>query len=183
MTLQQLEALADAYDAAPVTSGRASAAYRRLAEYTLARFADAVRAGWRFTPGDYSSAPDMAEAQRTKTLPVHDRDHGHPELSDAENWAFRAVHDVFGHASVDADFTMSGEIQAARAQLLDFDAFASARNRTGRPGYPVVAPVWSSVSIDDTRAAIWTEIVGQAAYFAIHGRFPIQKAALLTGGL
>lgn len=167
MTRAQIESLAAAYEAAPIVTPEARRAYRVLARYTRERFADAVAEGWRFLPSNESQAPpaDLAAVRESRRMEVYDADHAHPALSDGENFMFRAVHDVFGHLGLGAehDFTFEGEVLACQTQAADFRR-------------------WERIRWDyrEPLAALFTEVVAQAAYFEVHGRFPVQKAALLN---
>lgn len=169
--------IARAYDLAPVVTDRTRRAYALLARYVDARFIQLHDEGWRVAPEYSGEAPDLAHVRQTRVLPVYDRDHGHPVLTDAQNYRFRAVHDIFGHlvpfgsgptAEPYAPFRYVGEVRAAETQARDFHTWWIDR-AIGGPGR-------------DTARALATEIVGQAAYFEIHGRFPVQKAALIFGG-
>lgn len=74
---------------------------------------------------------------------------GHPILSDAENDAFRAVHDVFGHAATGRGFNRHGEEAAFRAHA---------------SMYPMEA-----------RPALVSELRAQNAYLNKFGEFGPQK--------
>tara|TARA_R110000824_G_scaffold107837_1_gene254388 strand:+ start:583 stop:1785 length:1203 start_codon:yes stop_codon:yes gene_type:complete len=76
--------------------------------------------------------------------------------SPRENWIFRAVHDYVIHYGGKHNFSMRGEI--------------SSYNRHAKL-IPVIA-----------RPALFSEVVGQAAYFTVYGKFPeIQKKCILYG--
>lgn len=88
---------------------------------------------------------------------VKDDDHtaGEPDT----NEKFRAVHDIMAHIQharhKGAGFDMKGELQAYNAHLKTIPREAA--------------------------GALFTEVVGQAAYFLNYGYFPEQKIALLPG--
>jgi hypothetical protein len=79
----------------------------------------------------------------------------HQIFSHEFNLKFRAVHDWMAHIQRDTNFGMKGEIQAYNNHLKTIP--------------PSGAP------------ALFTEVVGQAAYFNAYGYFPKQKIALLRG--
>ena len=79
----------------------------------------------------------------------------HPVFSHEFNLKFRAVHDWMAHIQRDTNFGMKGEIQAYNNHLKTIP--------------PSGAP------------ALFTEVVGQAAYFNTYGYFPEQKIATLKG--
>lgn len=152
--------IAAAYDRAPRTGKLQHHAYRALARYVDARYADAVADGWQFVHEYTGEAPNLILVARDKILPVYDAAHNHSELSDHENFMFRAVHDVFGHVAAGAPFGYQGEIVAAKEQLRDLASW----------------PHLNRADLALAQLAAWGEIVGQAAYYETHGKFPEQKA-------
>lgn len=173
MLREDIERIAREYAAAPRVSDSVllRSAYRALEAYALARFVDAVREGWVLYPEYSGAAPDLRLTQDLKRLGVYDEKHGHPLLSDRGNFAFRAVHDIFGHglsrlSSELHDFGFDGECAAAEQQARDISTFGCLNG-------------WDESLTSAVASAAWTEIVGQAAYFEVHGEFPEQKAALL----
>lgn len=78
---------------------------------------------------------------------------GHPFFSDDDNDAFRAVHDVFGHAGTGRDFSRHGEEAAWRSHR--------------------------SMYTPTARAALTSETRGQNSAMVTSGQFPVQKVALL----
>lgn len=163
--------IADAYDRAPVVTDRARRAYTLLTRYVDQRFVRLHDLGWRVAPTLSDEPPDLDVVMRTRVLPVYDRAHAHPVLTDAQNYCFRAVHDIFGHLGTTpyAPFGYTGEVFAAASQARDFRIWATATM------FP------SPSNRRDAMHALLTEIVGQAAYFEVHGRFPVQKAAIIFG--
>lgn len=82
----------------------------------------------------------------------------HPYLSDADNDAFRAVHDYFGHYRARASFSRHGEESAYRQHRLMYSPLAA--------------------------LAMATETRGQnSAFIFTHGgkTFPLQRVAVLPG--
>ena len=178
MTRDQVEMIAREYAAAPrlpnaPEASRVADAYRALQEYTLARFVDLARQEFRTWPETSGEAPDPVVAWGSKALPVYDKMHGHPLWHDRVNYAFRAVHDGFGHRMATAKryedvlgFGFENECAAAQEQSADIFAFG-------------LVHAWSEAKILGAQLAAWTEIVGQAAYYEVHGAFPEQKALLM----
>lgn len=187
------DTIARAYDAAPlVPSGAARAAYRLVAAYTDARYFGSIPStGWRIQPIYHDGLPDIPDAQRTRVIPVFDLAHGHPCLSDAENFRFRAVHDLYGHDWLEAHgpaigLGVANEQVAAAEQIADFRAWYWFEGLAGGvptwntvDGYDVEATTKRLAVYTDACAALRGEIYGQAAYHAARGKFPKQKAFLL----
>lgn len=176
MDLKRAKAIAAAYDAAPVVTSDARDAYIVLSRYVRERFAQLHADGWRVYPTRDDAPPDLQLVRESRVLPVYDLAHGHPAFPDGVNYMFRAVHDVYGHLATDpwAPFGLVGEVIAFETQARDLAEWTS---RT---------PYWNGSSGGGLnwlrraiQSALWTEIVGQAAYHAARGRFPVQKAALL----
>ena len=95
------------------------------------------------------------EVAATGILKIYTGGTEHPVFSHEFNLKFRAVHDWMAHIQIDTDFGMKGEIQAYNGHT-----------HTAPPaGLP----------------ALFTEVVGQAAYFNTYGFFPKQKVAILRG--
>lgn len=173
MTPQEI---ADAYDAAPLTTVNAQPAYALLRRYIIDRTWDAVRAGWVAVPTEDDALPNIAEALHTKRLPVYLGNLEHPEMDDVINFHFRFVHDLYGHGLITGklthDFSLAGEEAAANRQALDFVEWYSEK---------IVGPLPEITY--DVLAAIHGEVYGQAAYFHARGAFPEpQKAFLLKRG-
>ena len=95
------------------------------------------------------------EVAATGILKIYTGGTEHPVFSHEFNLKFRAVHDWMAHIQIDTNFGMAGEIQAYNGHT-----------HTAPPaGLP----------------ALFTEVVGQAAYFNTYGFFPKQKVAILRG--
>ena len=104
----------------------------------------------------YNSAEDMRDqVKKTGDLVIWNGESEHPILSKEENLKLRAVHDYFAHIAGGASFGLRGEISA-------FNRHAN------------FTPKKAAV-------ALFTEVVGQAAYALIYGSFPVQKIAVLKG--
>lgn len=90
------------------------------------------------------------------TLRISATNNNHPLLSEAENIAFRIVHDYHGHYNNGENnlFSWDGEIAAYQATLGKYSPLA--------------------------RAALFTEVVGQTAYRSVAGEFPPQVAFLYS---
>ena len=99
------------------------------------------------------------EVARTGVLKIWQGGTTHPVFEPELNLKFRAVHDYMAHIQAigfsGAGFDMKGEVQAYNAHLHTIP--------------PEAAP------------ALFTEVVGQAAFFINNGYFPEQKIAFLTG--
>ena len=102
--------------------------------------------------GDQHMKQEVAE---TGILKIWKGGTEHPIFSHELNLKFRAVHDWMAHIQRDTNFGMKGEIQAYNDHLKTIP--------------PAGAP------------ALFTEVVGQAAYFNNYGYFPEQKIATLKG--
>ncbi len=111
-------------------------------------------------PDRFTSADQLRRfVSSCRLVPTYIGDSEHPLLSQEDNIRFRFVHDILAHTtSNDADFSFRGECAAFRNQ----SHFYPAR----------LHPV------------LFTEIVGQAAYyFAAGSNFPPQRALLLPPSL
>lgn len=102
--------------------------------------------------GDYES---MIKAISGKKFKVYTGFNEHPIFTPEQNLKFRAVHDFYAHYQNKADFSMKGEVRAYNTHIK-------------------LAP-------PDTWPAIFTEVLGQASYFIVNGRFPVQKIAVMEG--
>lgn len=110
-------------------------------------------------PTAYASAEALFADLDSGRITVSRANSNHPVFSVEENVAFRLAHDVLGHyaarnARQPAQFDWLGEQTACR--------FHGFELRTGL-----------------VRAALFTEVVGQAAYALHHGTFAVQKVAFL----
>jgi hypothetical protein len=140
-------------------------AWRDLADHS-ARHASIIRSNYLVLETTvampYASAEEMfADLDRGSIL-VSSANSDHPLWSVRENMAFRLCHDVMGHYAAHragrvADFSWEGELNA-------FEYHASTLPRDDRPGI-----------LD----ALFTEVVGQAAYAIDRGKFAEQKCTFL----
>lgn len=92
---------------------------------------------------------------KNNRLKVYTGFNEHPVFTPEQNLKFRAVHDIYSHHHVKTGFGMKGEIRAYNAHLK-------------------LAP-------PESFPAMFTEIIGQAAYYVDRGKFTIQKIAILPG--
>lgn len=129
---------------------RIARAYRAFAEECAAqrRFAE-ERMGVCFVPWQREDTPPYATSQamlddlaRTYRLAVFTGGAPHPVLSASENWTFRCVHDLFGHAATGLPFSPRGEFNAYLAHAALFSPLA--------------------------RRALATETLGQSAWVNFH---------------
>lgn len=74
-------------------------------------------------PNSRAMRRDVRENRRIRVLSTAVTG-SHPFLSDADNDAFRAVHDVLGHCHAGSDFSAGGEERAYRAHALLFSPLA-----------------------------------------------------------
>lgn len=120
--------IADAYGRLPAIPSIADLqAYWSLRDEVQAQFRMLMDSGIRFTPfGDDMPNPYATSADMMHDLFMHDHlfvyngGADHPALMRQENWQFRAVHDVFGHALHGYQFGPRGEENAYRAHRLTF---------------------------------------------------------------
>lgn len=114
-----------------------------------------------------NSADMMKDVLENKHLSVWTGGDDHPLMTREQNWHFRAVHDIFGHAKTGFEFGARGELNATRAH----------------------AQMYGSLAIP----ALVTETIGQNAWVNFsatnEGKTPadkayaVQKADLLPTGL
>lgn len=103
----------------------------------------------------YQNAKEMTDEVMGKGVyRVSSADAAHPLWSIEQNVKFRAVHDWYTHIINKADFSPRGELRAfnTHVKLLP----------------PMAVP------------ALFTEVVGQAAYAIARGSFTVQKICLLS---
>ena len=108
----------------------------------------------------YSTQPEMkSEVQKTGVLKINIDYSDHPIFAAngdiRDNIVMRSIHDYLTHILADVGFGGKGEIAA-------FNVHAKLAPRDAVP-------------------ALFTEVVGQAAYATVFGGFPKQKIALLKG--
>lgn len=161
--------IASAYMAAPALDERALPAYRSLRDEVVQQFAFLIRP---VAQGGMGVAVEMTDddpypdaVAMTQDLAQHHRlsvyatrpSNGHPFFTDDENDMFRAVHDVFGHASIGRGFDRHGEEAAWLKHSAMFSPLA--------------------------QRALTTETRGQNCAFIYHfagKQFPEQKVMLLA---
>jgi hypothetical protein len=157
-----MRVVAGAYGRAPLLAREAEPAWRLLARHSV-RDADRLRLSYRVSETDdsapYAGADDMFAALDGGAIVISRANSIHPVWSVSENVAFRLCHDVLGHYAAHiagrvADFSWEGECNAALAH-----------ERT--------------LPIGTLRDALFTEIVGQAAWSLTYGSFADQKVAFL----
>lgn len=166
--------IARAYLAAPDVDAAALPSYVALRDEVRAQLRAILAAGITFevcdsdpyvtssgAPNSVAMRRDVETCHRIRVLSTAVTG-SHPFLSDADNDAFRAVHDVLGHCVADSTFSADGEDAAYRAHRALFSAAAlpalttetrgqnSANNYGGLPAgtYAVqkltLLPAWST---------------------------------------
>ena len=145
--------LARRYSDAPDLDCGLVSLWRECAEHT-----DGIRLPWsvhyvEYQP--YNSAAKLAAAIARGAFLVSSISAEHPVWTTQQNLRFRAVHDALGHAD-GAAFDWEGERRA----------YLNQREHYPRRFWPV----------------LYTEIVGQAAYYLAYGTFGAQKIAYMGGG-
>jgi len=157
-TRQFANIVAEAYAAAPDYDPRAVESYKALGRSIEKIYKQILsRVEVKFVKGQpYESDEQMArEVQRTGVLYISKDFNEHPIYTPEQNLKARAVHDWFAHILPGADFSQRGELKAYNRQM----------KLTPKKAWP----------------ALFTEVVGQAAYATVHGEFPEQKIAILDG--
>ncbi len=121
--------VADAYDALPdddLANPAVQKSYAALAKEVEQQYDYLIDQGYRFEPFDGPDPYDeiakargikkseavMEDLRENKHLAVYAGDSEHPLLTPEQNWKFRAVHDVFGHAAEGNNFAAMGEENA-----------------------------------------------------------------------
>lgn len=155
--------IARQYSEAPLYQNSASDAWEEVANHAV-RHASLLRQQYRVRETEtegmpYASADDMFRDLDAGVIVVSSANSVHPLWSKRDNVAFRLVHDIMGHytahnAGMVADFSWQGEVNA-------YDWHAR------------------TLSTDIARDALFTEVLGQAAYALVTGRFGDQKVAFL----
>lgn len=157
-----MKEIADAYARAPVLANDAKPAWRQLAEWSV-RIADVLRDEFIVievnVASPYVTPADMFRDLDRGRIRVSTINGEHPLWTNHENIAFRLVHDIMGHyqahlADQLADFSWQGEVNAA---------------------------IWHEgiLPFRDVRRALFTEVIGQAAFALDRGYFGTQKVAFL----
>lgn len=103
----------------------------------------------------YATAKEMFESIDSGLYVVSRANSQHPLWTPEQNVMFRVVHDILGHYNARAGFSWRGEVDAYMAQRGQHSSLA--------------------------QSALFTEIIGQTAYFSVHKAFPDQKAFIYPG--
>jgi hypothetical protein len=133
-------AVAEAYDLLEVrsTNPEVSTAYEALARETEAQY-DHVAKTIKIEPVQQAFPyPNSAEMRRdvfeNSHLFVFASSLEHPFLTNEQNYKFRAVHDLYGHAKTGFEFGVHGELNATRAHAQMFSDKANAALLTETTG-------------------------------------------------
>lgn len=157
------QSMADEYARLPSYDNKAVKAYGELAKEVEQQYDHMVKSGIKVEFVDYDPYPTavaMRNDVEAGTIKVMRTDVTGPHkfFTNEQNDKFRAVHDVYGHASTGRGFDRHGE----RA------AYISHREMFRSP---------------DAIRALATETEGQNATVHVTGRFPEQKIALMSDDL
>lgn len=156
-------AVADAYDALPDWDDAAVPAFRAFADETMMQYRIMIGTGSIShvveDSDPYATAGAMIESVERdgiiRTMSTRATG-GHPFLTDSQNDAFRAVHDVVGHAATGRGFDRHGEEAALQSHAVMYSPLA--------------------------RVALISETRGQnSSMIKAGGTFPAQKIAILPG--
>lgn len=156
--LDQVSEIAQAYAKMPPFDEKAVPAWKALAAESKIQ-ADAIRRQITVEvvddPEPYMSAQQMVEdIHKNKHFAVSRANSEHPIWSVEDNVNFRIVHDVLGHAQSGGDFSWVGENKACGVH------------------FPLVSPL--------AREALFTECIGQQAYYREFHGFGPQKVGFLS---
>jgi len=154
--------IAKAYKDAPTYDPEAASAFGNLGPFVDNMFKKVQsRVDVQFVDEDpYEDDNDMRQqVAETGVLKIWQGGTTHPIFTPELNLKFRAVHDYMSHIQAighaGTGFDMKGEIQAYNTHL-----------KTIPPS---------------SAGALFTEVLGQAAFFLTYGYFPEQKIAFLPG--
>lgn len=158
---QAMAHIASAYAQAPNTSPDAAPAYHALNAEVAQQFDTLSRTvkmePWKGEGRPYTDAAALQkDVTNNKHLWVDEAGPAHPMMTPAENYMFRAVHDIYGHAMTGFDQTPGGQLNATRAH----------------------ARMFSNVAVP----ALVTETLGRTAASKAAGVVVAPKAALLPEG-
>lgn len=160
--LNSMEVIARAYNRAPALDTSAMPLWREVIDLVW-RQATELRARLLVIETTkqmpYTNAEAMFHAIDSGVIRISTANCDHPVWTPQENVAFRLTHDVLGHYSAArnglvADFSWEGEVNACRDHQRHF-------------------------SRGLCRRALFTEVIGQAAYALTYGEFSVQKVAFL----
>jgi hypothetical protein len=150
--------VAEAYKNAPSYEKEAEPSYRALEPFIDKMFTQIQsRVDVEFVDYDpYPSEKEMCQdAMQNGVLKIWKGGTEHPVFDPYLNTKLRAVHDYMAHCQRKTKFDLRGEIAAYN-------------------GHMMTVP-------EAGREALFTEVVGQAAYFINYGEFPKQKIVILKG--
>ena len=146
----------EAYMKAPAFEERAVSSYKAMIPFIERMFKQIQsRVDVQFVDYDpYPSEVEMCQdAMKNRVLKIWTGGTEHPVFDPELNAKMRAVHDYMTHCQRDTSFTLPGEIAA-------FNSHMKTVPEAGR-------------------GALFTEVVGQAAYYINYGEFPEQKIVIL----
>lgn len=152
-----IDEVALAYAQAPTIVQSDVSAWRSLADESMA-LADKLKGSIEvsYTPHaqPYPTAYAMLAHLAQGRIIISTANCDHPVWTLEQNTAFRLVHDVVGHGATGSGFDWDGECRA-------YDKH------------------WGILESHRSRAALFTEAVGQVAYALTRGHFTTQKVSLL----
>ena len=153
------ELVAKAYEDAPIFDESAIASFEALEPFVHKMFDRIVGFGIDIDFVDdnpYENSKEMCrDVSENKVLKIWKGGTEHQIFDAKTNLKLRAVHDYMAHCQGGTSFDLQGEI--------------ASYNRHMKTAPPLAA------------GALFTEVVGQAAFFLERGYFPPQKIAILPG--
>ncbi len=153
------EAIAAEYEALPILVASEIARWKAMS-YLFRQQAVALRCAFDIEVLDvdpYESADEMFQDIKAGRFKVTNLNSQHPVWSITDNVNFRIAHDLLGHGQAGSDFSFDGEVAAFESQRLTVPA--------------------------QLRGALFTEVVGQAAFACVHHYYGEQKVGLLSEAL
>ena len=152
------ELVAKAYDEAPPFDESAVSSFEAIEPFVDKMFKRiSSRVDVQFVDEDpYEGPEEMCDdALNNGILKIWSGGTEHQIFNPELNLKLRAVHDYMAHCQKSTDFTMKGEVASYNAHMKTVPPAAA--------------------------GALFTEVVGQAAFFLDRGYFPPQKIAILEG--
>jgi hypothetical protein len=152
------ELVAKAYDEAPAFDQNAVSEFEAIEPFVEKMFQRiSSRVEVQFVDEDpYPGPKEMCQdAMQNGILKIWNGGTEHQVFDPEVNLKLRAVHDYMTHCQRNTDFTLKGEIASYNAHMKTVPPSAA--------------------------GALFTEVVGQAAFFLDRGYFPPQKIAILPG--
>lgn len=152
------ELVAKAYDEAPVFDQSAVSEFEAIEPFVEKMFQRiSSRVEVQFVDEDPYPGPEemCQDAMQNGILKIWSGGTEHQVFDPEVNLKLRAVHDYMTHCQRNTDFTLKGEIASYNAHMKTVPPSAA--------------------------GALFTEVVGQAAFFLDRGYFPPQKIAILPG--